>query len=120
MGTRQQSQIADARQPPQISSSKRRAIEDGIKGLNHIAQSRMRLSPHDDVDRSIERYVSSHSAFSPAELREIREVLLNYAFWDLHRERWSAADRTDQRIDHNDIVPTSTAVVRDRSETEVN
>ena len=78
--------------PPSVASAMSQAIENGRRGLTDIARRRARLSPQADVDRVVAQYVRPHFDLSPAELRAVLAALLNYAFQDLHGDRWFSAN----------------------------
>jgi hypothetical protein len=77
--------------PHAVASAVSEAIEDGRRGLSDIARRRARLSPHADVDHVVSTDVRPHFDLSPADLRVVRAALLDYAFRDLHGDRWFGA-----------------------------
>jgi hypothetical protein len=57
------------------------AIEYGLEELRLL---RVRLSPHDDVDRAMAQFVKGRCSLPPDAHRRVRAELLEHAFKSLH------------------------------------
>jgi len=75
-----------------ISLAASRAIEIGRHRLDSIKTGGTRLSPRADVDRAMGEYDGTSDEMSTTEILAVRSALLEYAYKQLHGDRWCLGD----------------------------
>ncbi len=69
-------------------TTKLRLIERGQRTLRSLIERQRCVSPQEDVECALAEDRGARAEISPADLREVRAQLLNYALDQLHGDGW--------------------------------